>query len=224
MATECRETKKRRISRLKIARIEVAALFAFLIIIGLVIGLIIGKVTAKPKVEIQKETIVETVEVPAYQQDKLPADYEVYYFDVPLSHNLQKYIYEICADEEIPVTLIMAMIEHESQFNPEVVSDTNDYGLMQLNICVHEDLEANYRTADLLNPYQNVFCGVKVISGYYAKYGDCAKALMAYNMGEYGAKKAWANGIDSSNYSRAIMNLYREYEEELRNATNANNE
>lgn len=220
MATTRRGTKK--ISKLKIARIEVAALFITLIVMGLVIGLVIGKHTVKPTVE--TNTVIKTVEVPAYEPDKLPGDVEVYYFDIPLSHNLQKYIYEICADEEVPVPLIMAIIEHESKFNPEAVSETNDYGLMQINKCNHSLLEESYRTADMLNPYQNVFCGVKIIASYLEKYGDTSKALMAYNMGDYGARKAWANGVESSSYSKAIMNLYHDYEEELINAASADNE
>ena len=225
MATTRRDTtKKTRISRLKIARIECAALFIVLVLIGLAIGLIIGKVTTKPQIEYKTETVYETIEVPTYEEDALPADYEVYYFDVPLSHNLQKYIYEICADENVPVAMIMAIIDHESNFDPETVSDTNDYGLMQINECNHSLLAESYRTADMLNPYQNVFCGVKIIASYYEQYGDWSKALMAYNMGDYGANKAWANGIDSSSYSKAIMNLYEEYEEELENATSSDNE
>lgn len=220
MATMRRETKKRKLNRLTIARIEVAILFTVLVLVGFAGGILVGTKTAEPKTE----TVIETIEVPAYQKDELPADTEVYYFDVPLSHNLQKYIYEICADEEVPVTLVMAMIEHESMFNPEEVSDTDDYGLMQINSCNHEMLEESYRVADMLNPYQNVFCGVKIISQYIEKYGDYGKALMAYNMGDYGARKAWKNGISSSSYSRTVLKLYEEYEEVLRNAANADNE
>ena len=222
MATGRRETKK--ISRLKIARVRVASLFLFLILVGLVIGLVIGKVTTKSKVETQ--TVYQTVEAPVYQKDKLPQDVDVFYFDVPLSHNLQKYIYEICTDEEVPVTLVMAMIEHESQFDPETVSATDDYGLMQINSCNHELLEESYRTADMMNPYQNVFCGIKIIGSYIEKYeGDYEKALMAYNMGDYGARKAWSNGITSTSYSKAILELMSDYEKEVKDhVENTDNE
>lgn len=61
----------------------------------------------------------------------------------------------------------------------------DDYGLMQINEIYHDTLSANYRTADLLNPYQNVFCGVKIISSYISKYKDYSKAFTAYNMSDY---------------------------------------
>lgn len=135
-------------------------------------------------------------------------------FDIPLSDSLQRYIYEICADEGVPVTLALAVIEHESGFNPEAVSSTDDYGLMQINAVNHKWLEEKYRTADFLNPYQNVFCGITIIGGYIEKYGDFNKALMAYNMGDYGAQKAWENGVTDTDYPTSILNLMQKYEEE----------
>jgi len=132
---------------------------------------------------------------------------------------LQRYIYEICADENVPVTLVYAMIEHESQFNPEIVSKTDDYGLMQINEVNHTWLNEEYRCADMLDPYQNVFCGVKIIGEYVNRYdGDLTKALMAYNMGDYGARKAWENGVKEITYSNTILGLMQNYEEVLQNA------
>ena len=68
----------------------------------------------------------------------------------------------------------------------------------------------------MLNPYQNVFCGVKVIGSYIEIYGDYTKALMAYNMGNYGARKAWDNGITSTTYTDLVLGLMQEYEQEVR--------
>lgn len=214
MATECR---KRKVNRYKIARIEAWVVLLILFLGGGLIGFLVGKSQAKTIVK--TETHTETVEVPVYEVDKLPEMSEVVFFDVPLSHSLQRYIYEVCADEEVPVTLVMAMVEHESQFNPEIVSKTNDYGLLQINAVNHETLAEQYRTADMLNPYQNIFCGVKIIGSYVRQYdGDYTKALMAYNMGAYGAAKAQESGITSTSYTETILALMQEYEEVLRNA------
>lgn len=48
---------------------------------------------------------------------------------------------------------------------------------------------------------------------------DYAKALMAYNMGNYGAKKAWSNGINSTDYTRSVLGLFEYYEEMNDNVT-----
>ena len=49
-------------------------------------------------------------------------------------------------------------------------------------------------------------------------YGDYGKALMAYNMGDYGAQKAWESGVTNTNYSSTILELMQEYEEVSHNA------
>lgn len=219
MATMRRETK--RINRHKLIAIQGWTILIVLLLIASLVGYSIGRFTAPEKIE--TVTVTETIEIPAYESDKLPEVADVYFFDIPLSESLQRYIYEICADEGVPVTLVMAMITHESNFNPEIVSDTNDYGLMQINEINHDRLVEEYRAADMLNPYQNVFCGVKIVGSYLEEYeGDYHKALMCYNMGEYGAKKLWKGGYDSSSYSRAILELMSEYEQEVSDNAGSN--
>ena len=202
MATQCRGTKTKRINRHKLAVIQAYIIIGTLVLIGFIGGLVVGRATA-PKKQV---TVTETVEVPSYEADSLPVAEEVTYFDVPLSHSLQRYVYEVCADENVPVSLIIAMIDQESKFNT-------------IN---HEWLAEEYRTADMLDPYQNVFCGIKVIGSYIQNYNDYGLALMAYNMGDYGAKKAWENGIKSTSYSESVLALMQKYEQEVNvNATNA---
>ena len=206
MATECRRTK--RVNKQRLVRLLTV------IAVSIATAFTIGRLTAPTKTD--TVTVTKTVEVPVYSTDKLPETSDIFYFDVPLSHSLQRYIYEICADENVPVTLVYAMIEHESQFNPEIVSKTDDYGLMQINEVNHTWLNEEYRCADMLDPYQNVFCGVKIIGEYVNRYdGDLTKALMAYNMGDYGARKAWENGVKEITYSNTILGLMQNYEEVL---------
>lgn len=212
MATQCRNAKINRNKRMKLYANMILVL---LVLIGGVLGFFLAKLTTPPQETI---TVTKTVEVPAYKSNVLVDTADVFMFDVPLSDSLQRYIYEICADENVPVTLVMAMIEHESGFDPEAVSPTDDYGLMQINAVNHEWLKEEYRCADMMNPYQNVFCGISIISSYIDKYGELDKALMAYNMGNYGAQKAWKNGVTSIAYSEEILSLMKEYEE-VSNAT-----
>ena len=196
MATQCRGTKTKRINRHKLAVIQAYIIIGTLVLIGFIGGLVVGRATA-PKKQV---TVTETVEFPSYEADSLPVAEEVTYFDVPL----------------------IAMIDQESKFNPEVVSKTGDYGLMQINTINHEWLAEEYRTADMLDPYQNVFCGIKVIGSYIQNYNVYGLALMAYNMGDYGAKKAWENGNKSTSYSESVLSLMQKYEQEVNvNATNA---
>lgn len=212
MATECRRPKRKKINENKLVKVYICGIFLSLVIIGGIIGFFIGRATVSTHKEIVTKTF--TSKTPVYNTDTIPAIDEVFYYDIPLSKGLQQYIYDICSDKSVPITLVLAMIEHESRFNPEAVSPTDDYGLMQINEINLEWLGENYRCFDMLNPYQNVFCGVTIISQYINKYdGDYHKALMAYNMGDYGAKKAWQNGVTSTNYSTSILELMQKYED-----------
>lgn len=178
MATQCRESKKRPKYNLK----KLGVFLAVLVLAGGAAGYLLGVLTTPHKTV----TVTKTIEVPVHETDGLPQETEVFLFDVPLSDSLQRYIYEICADEGVPVTLALAMIEHESGFNPEVVSSTNDYGLMQINAINHEWLEEKYRTADFLNPYQNAFCGITIPRhGHYQRKAPDGSYLRADNQPEH---------------------------------------
>ena len=223
-----RQTKARQNRHNIVKRIAYMRLVSF-VLIGGVIGFFLGKNITPVKTITQtvEVPVYETVEVPVYEtvvlytdESELPTDTsDVFLYDVPLSDSLQRYLYEICADEGVPVTLVLAMIEYESGFDPEAVSQTDDYGLMQINAVNHEWLNEEYRCADMLDPYQNVFCGVNIIGSYIERYdGDYTNALMAYNMGDSGAQEAWSNGVTSTSYAADILSLMAEYEE-VSNAT-----
>ena len=50
------------------------------------------------------------------------------YFDIPLSTDLQDYMYQMSDEYDVPVELIIALIDVESNFQSDVISRTNDYG------------------------------------------------------------------------------------------------
>lgn len=146
MATQCRG--KRKINKHKLVVIQAYAIIVILVLIGATVGFLTGRFTAPKKIE----TITETVEVPTYDSEKLPEVKDITYFDVPLSHSLQRYIYEVCVDENVPVTLVMAMIERESDFNQDAMECHWKGGLSY----VHKRIEhlncdrTNRRNVDLV--------------------------------------------------------------------------
>lgn len=54
---------------------------------------------------------------------------------VPLREELIRYIEEEAEEKGIDVRIVYAIMEHESKFQANVVSETDDYGLMQINGC-----------------------------------------------------------------------------------------
>lgn len=125
--------------------------------------------------------------------------------DVPMDEELQEYIHYLSEGYDVEFSFVMAVIEHESSFRSDVVSRTNDFGLMQINKINHKWLTENLGITDFLDPYQNTRAGVHMLNDLFKKYEEPAKVLMAYNMGESGARKLWNQGIYETSYSKEIM-------------------
>ena len=191
-------------------------------------GLVVGKLTTDKS----EPVLAAYVEEPAFYQivteneptpsaptPKTVIDTEpvTVYFDIPLSKELQDYIRNLCDEYGVPIELVIAIIDVESTFRADVVSKTNDYGLMQINKCNHEWLTNKLGVTDFLDPYQNIYSGVHILSGHLeVTNGDIELALMRYNNGAAGAKKLWDKGIYSTAYTQKIMTVYESYKEESR--------
>jgi len=126
-------------------------------------------------------------------------------YDVPLDEGIQHFIQEKCTETDIPMELVLALIETESGYREDVVSKTNDYGLMQINRCNHSWLKRDLGLEDMLDPRQNITAGMYMLKQHLDKYGDTHKALMVYNMGSASASRLWKQGIYSSKYSRKVV-------------------
>lgn len=146
------------------------------------------------------EVVTEVIETPRHYNVGLPAE-------------LQTYTYTVCNEYGIPeyYELMLALMQHESNFVDTVVSSTSDYGLAQINKINHEWLEEELGLTDMLNPYQNIRAGVYFLSTYIHKYDDLAAALMCYNLGEPAATECFKRGVRSTTYSDSILAIYREY-------------
>lgn len=151
--------------------------------------------TARPTAETIPEVEPETTA----QVDKPPL------YEVPMSDELQGYLYGACKETGVPFEFALALIGNESGYRPEAISATNDYGLMQINTCNHEWLEEELGVEDFLDPEDNITAGLYILSGYFEKYEDPHMVLMAYNMGEYGARQQWEKGVYQTGYSRRVM-------------------
>ena len=132
--------------------------------------------------------------------------------DVDMDEDLQEYVFNLCYCYNIDWTLVMALIEKESQYQSNVVSKTDDYGLMQINKSNFEWLTDVTGVTDFLNEKDNIRCGVFVLRKLFEKYDDPCKVLMAYNMGENGAGKLWDMGIYQTEYSQDVLTIQQRME------------
>ena len=154
---------------------------------------------------------------PTQKPTETPTQPTYIYLDIPLSKDLQEYTYKQCDYDRELYLLVMAIMQTESGFKANSVGiDGHDLGLMQIRDCNLEALEEKFGSIDLMNPYDNIKCGVSMIKGLYKKYEYKNLALMAYNCGEAGAKKLWKKGIYSTEYSKKVTEYYDSFAEKER--------
>ena len=167
-----------------------------------------------------EEGVIEAVSVegityrgiePYHTEEDVP-DRAPYYPQINLDRVMQDFIFVEAGEAAVDYELVLAIIQNESGGDPNAISATGDYGLMQINKCNHAWLAENYGLTDMLDPKQNVIAGITILATLYQS-GDNTEAglhkiLMAYNMGPGGAAEAWAAGRYTSAYSRTVMETW----------------
>lgn len=139
-------------------------------------------------------------------------DVEFVALPVDMNRKNQEEVFRICQEDNIAFPLVMAIIEHESQFDTKARSQTGDSGLMQIND-VNAKTLADQGYIDLYSLQDNVSAGIYLIQELYCKYGDTTFVLMAYNAGETGAKKQQKEGITETDYTKEIESRAEEFTE-----------
>ena len=158
------------------------------------------------------KTTISKIEFTLEEEEEIIPEY-----DIPLDKDIQKYLYDKCKEYNVSYDLALGVIKVESNFNPSLIhknsNGSRDYGLFQINTINHKWLSEELDITDFLNPYQNIDAGVYMLSQLLKKYNNEHIVLMSYNMGERAAKNLVSKGIDSSRYSRKVI----ETKEELKN-------
>lgn len=210
---------------------RIIASWVFFAVIFALIGFGIGKLTsipeAKPGVsesDVQKEILIYGQPDGKIFNWDMSAEWESPLefapLNVPMNEDLQKFIFYLSAGYNIDFTLVMAMIQQESSFQTDVISTSNDYGLMQINEMNHPYLTEQLGITDFTEPHNNIRSGMFILRKLFEKYETPEKVLMAYNMGEYGASILWDQGIFESNYSRKVLEYQQQFKEQLERGVN----
>ena len=136
--------------------------------IGLVVGcLMMNCFKPSKKIEgvmVTKESTfgkVEEVKISEFSfdwQNEFEEDF--IQLDVPMDKELQEYIYSMCYVYNIEFPFVMGLISIESGFQPNIISNSNDYGLMQINEINHGWLSETLGVTDFLDPYENTKAGL----------------------------------------------------------------
>lgn len=116
-----------------------------------------------------------------------------------------EYIGSICEEKQISPELVEAVIEKESNWNPDA-QNGECIGLMQVDQVIHWKRAQDMGVCTLMDPYDNIRVGISILEDLLKKYGEPAPALMYYNAGysEVCGITAYNNGT-ISRYAEEIM-------------------
>lgn len=155
------------------------------------------------KIEPISEAYAETKQVIEIEKKQAEIEENEPYwttYDIPLSDELQDYTMAVCETYGVDVELVFGIMAVESNYNIKAKGDGgNSLGLMQIQPRWNKARMKRLGVTDLLDPHQNILCGVDILAELLEKY-DTEKALVCYNMGESGAK-----GKTSTSYSRKVL-------------------
>lgn len=136
-----------------------------------------------------------------------------YILDLPISEDIQEYLYIRCQDEDVEYALALAIIECESDFQIDNHSTTNDFGLFQINGSNYYYLQRDLGIDNLLDPYQNIDCGLHMLKEYWTE--DIHHTLMCYNAGATVGNYWWSTGTRSTYYTERVVSKRDYYREVL---------
>jgi hypothetical protein len=163
----------------------------------------------------------ETVDIAALNDEmtisKTPEIQESYY-DIACSTELQDYMMAMGEKYGFPGEILMILLYCESGGNYNtngVISETNDYGLAQINKCNFKTIydRLGFTEDEILNnPYKNLEAAALLISDIFAAYDYTSDNFDYANV--FGTYNGWSNweSIESSvNYSNMCMEIKEKY-------------
>lgn len=211
-------SRKKAGQRMILLLIITAVLFTLL-------GVTLGRLGFKTKAELkQKKSDVQYTVYGVYDDrqfdNEVSLDWDKNQYDFKtlecgLDAEVQEFLFYLCKGYNIDFSLMMGLIQEESNFDSNMISQTNDYGLMQINKVNHQWITEKIGINDFLDPYQNIRAGCYVIRKLFEKYKDPEMVLMAYHFGEHGASTLWNQGVYSSKYSQTILKYQKTYTEQI---------
>jgi soluble lytic murein transglycosylase-like protein len=120
---------------------------------------------------------------------------------------VEKLVQEAAGRHQVDPALVRAVIETESNFNPQAKSRKGAMGLMQLIPTTAQ----RFGVSDAYSPQQNVDAGVRYLKTLLERYdGNLDLALAAYNAGEGAVDRA--HGVpafrETRDYVQKVQNAY----------------
>lgn len=175
---------------------KVIKLLIFILIVLFVLGFCVYLITPTSNYQGKELDIADIPSIPMTMIPKKPPvvrNIEEPTIEVTLEQTVEpltgkdlyiSYIKEII-DEYYSVVdpyIVLAVMETESNYQPNVKSSAGAVGLMQVIPKYHQWRIEKYGLVDIWDPYANILCGIDLLNELYFTYnGDWSKALFGYN-------------------------------------------
>lgn len=173
-------------------------------------------IAMEPDVRIKKpDSIVVTKKVIQTPQVAVKTDIPKAWLD---------YLNKLAKEHKYDISLLQAIIEHESNWVPNKVSRTNDYGLAQINKSnlpyLKKKLSYKYKNFNIFNPYTNMDCMIVMLNDIRGTFERTYKRpiqnnelLISYNRGVRSAVRYISanRGGYTNRYYTSVMDKYKQY-------------
>lgn len=106
------------------------------------------------------------------------------FVEAPEGKDLYIFYMQKIIDEYYPLVdpyIALAVLELESNYNPDVESACGAVGLMQVIPKYHQQRAEKYGLYDIWDPYTNIICGIDLLDELYQSSLDWSIALLGYN-------------------------------------------
>lgn len=129
-----------------------------------VASVVVEKETASEQTKEVEVVVAEPVEVKVAS---------IYNPDIPMPKEHQEYLYDLCQTYGLSYKKTLAVIQHESVFDPNATNPTNDYGYFQINQVNHASLSEKLNTKNSpFNPYVNMQWGTYMLADLYTYWSE----------------------------------------------------
>ncbi|MBN2795417.1 MAG: transglycosylase SLT domain-containing protein [Clostridia bacterium] len=139
----------------------------------------------------------------------------------PLDEETAKIVLTYADEYDIRPSLILGIMDLESNFNQYLVGTSQDRGYMQiipgtekwLAKAYGEELGLTYNPENIFDPEYNIALAVKYLSVLDEQYkGNVTKMLTSYNRGDAGLKSWYEeHGTYETAYSRVVLKREKKY-------------
>ncbi|WP_293969478.1 lytic transglycosylase domain-containing protein [uncultured Ruminococcus sp.] len=201
--------RNRKMQELKLKYQIAGAIFFFCLLVAILCGGLASSNAKATATTVNEESVIterSSVKVVSYSGTSA----DKHYYNVPLSDDLQDYIFDVSENYGVPSDVIIAVIQKESNYDQYAVGGSGEQGYMQIHPCNYETLYEELGVTDLFSAEQNILSGAYLLSAFFERYDTINEALMCYNCGEAGANRLWEQGITETDYCRGVTEIMTE--------------